>query len=826
MVDSGASTTIIQHRVYEGLRQEFPLFVGPLESSQSRLLAANKQQLKVYGEAQIECHFLDMQLPITFVVADIGVPGLLGLDSLTGQFPHCFNLKTGQLYAPGKGTLQLHKKNEAKQGRLFSVGHTCVPPGHEVVLSCRIRTQNGRKPGGTGVVEGLVTFVEETGLIVGRAVVNTSNWTVPVLVVNPGNEAIVLPPHVEVAQLSRVEFVGSVLPEGETRTNSPSYCLAPHLQSLVDKCDSDLSNEQRARVAALLHKYQDLFRADGEPLQGRTSVVKHDIPTGTHRPIKMAARRLRGDRREIEENEIKKMLDANIIEPSTSAWSAPVVLVTKKDGSTRFCVDYRKLNDVTVKDAYPLPRIDDSLEALAGCKWFSVCDLASGYWQVELSEEAKEKSAFVTKSGLFQFKVMPFGLCNAPATFERLMETVLQGLMWDRCIVYLDDVISFGSTFSSALNHLEQIFQRFRHAHLQIKAQKCSLFQKQVDFLGHVVSRDGVSCDPKKIEAVQKWPVPNTVKTVRSFLGFVGYYRRFIKDFAHNAEPLTHLTKTEVPFVWRSQCQQAFEKLRQALISAPILSYPQPGAPYILDTDASQVGLGGVLSQVQAGEERVLAYCSRTLRPSQRRYCTTKREMLAAVSMCMHFRSYLRGQPFLLRTDHASLKWLTNFKETDGMLARWFSKLSQFSAKLEHRAGRRHGNADGLSRQCQQCKRNECPIQYMDELDSQPFLSPLQEFASSEDLDLIPYETGEDWVAAIQGSSRQAQIEASLETSDIRIHQNRDPTLTMVFQWCEKGSRPNWECVTRESREVRCLWTQWAELKIKMGCCIVLFLGQ
>ena len=362
--------------------------------------------------------------------------------------------------------------------------------------------------------------------------------------------------------------------------------------------------------------------------------------------------------------------------------------MTKKDGGTRFCVDYRRLNLATVKYAYPLSCIDDTLDMLAGKRWFSTLDLASGYWQVSLSPDTRCKTAFATHSGLFQFKVMPFGLCNVLATFERLMDRVLQGLRWSRCLVYLDDIISFGTMFDDALDNLTLIFERLRSYGLQLKSTKCHLFQMSVPFLGHVVGREGLQCDPKKIEDVKSWPVPDCLMSVWQFLGFVGYYRWFISNFADMAERLVSLTGKDVPFVWRPACSTAFAGLRDALIRAPILSFPTEDGDYILDTDPSNFGLGGVLSQIQDNVECVIAYCSRALRPSQRKYCTTKREMLAAVSMCIQFCSYLRVAKFTLRTDHKSLVWLHRFKGTEGMMARWLHTLQQFQFSIIHRAGR------------------------------------------------------------------------------------------------------------------------------------------
>ena len=234
---------------------------------------------------------------------------------------------------------------------------------------------------------------------------------------------------------------------------------------------------------------------------------------------------------------------------------------------------------------------------LASKQWFSTLDLASGNWQVSLlSQEARVKTAFATHSGLFQFKVMPFGLCNAPATFERLMDRVLQGLRWSRCLVYLDDIISFGTTFLDALDNLTLIFERLRAYGLQFKSIKCHLFQTSIPFLGHIVGRLGLECDPRKIEDIKSWPVPDCLKGVRQFLGFVGYYRRFIPNFADHAAPLVALTGKDVPFVWGAACSDSFYTLRDSFIQAPIRALPTETGQYILDTDASNFGLGGVLS--------------------------------------------------------------------------------------------------------------------------------------------------------------------------------------------------------------------------------------
>ncbi|CAG2249684.1 Retrovirus-related Pol polyprotein from transposon 17.6 [Mytilus edulis] len=327
-----------------------------------------------------------------------------------------------------------------------------------------------------------------------------------------------------------------------------------------------------------------------------------------------------------------------------------------------------------------------------------------------MEPDSKAKTAFSSHKGLFQFKVLPMGCCNSAATFERLMELVLRGYQWIRCLCYLDDVIIFGPDFDSALENLRLVFERLRSANLKLKPSKCSFFQKEVSFLGHVVSEKGIGCDKSKIDSVQKWPIPRTMTEIRSFLGLAGYYRKFIPNFSEVASPLTRLTKKAVKFQWDTSCQNAFEKLKESLVSAPILAYPEGEGEFILDTDASGSGIGAVLSQIQNGEEKVISYASKTLNDAQRKYCTTRRELLAVVMFVKYFRHFLWGRHFKIRTDHASLVWLKNFKDPEGILARWLTVLDTYDFTLEHRKGSLHTNADSLSRKPhRQCQRLDCP---------------------------------------------------------------------------------------------------------------------
>ena len=651
---------------------------------------------------------------------------------------------------------------------MFTVGHCSIPPHSEAVLHCTTRTVGGRSLPPSGLLEGLTVFSENTGLVVGRTLVDPSGWKVPVLVSNFGQDTVMVEPFSEVGMIAQVSAIQPIMNKRRHTSCDPATLLE-HLQDLLERTSSDLDGVQKNQLASTLLEFVDLFPTLGSTLTGHTYAVEHNIDTGDSQPVRCAPRRMSSQKIKREETCVEEMLSGGHIEPSESPWSAPVVLMTKK-----------------------LPRIDDTLDMLAGKRWFSTLDLASGYWHVSLSPEARCKTAFATHSGLFQFRVMPFGLCNAPATFERLMDRVLQGLRWSRCLVYLDDIISFGTTFGDSLDNLMLIFERLRSYGLQLKSTKCHLFQSSVPFLGHVVGRDGLQCDPRKIEDVKSWPVPDCLKSVRQFLGFVGYYRRFIPNFADLAEPLVALTGKDVPFVWRPACVVSFTGLRDAMIRAPILAFPTETGDYVLDTDASNFGLGGVLSQIQNGVECVIAYCSRALRPSQRKYCTTKREMLAVVSMCIQFRSYLCGAKFTLHTDHKSLVWIHRFKDTEGMMARWSHTLHQFQFTIVHRAGHDHGNADGLSRAptdpCRQCTRVECPrVDTSVVVANQPFDDA--SMGDSEDDDLIPIQYSEDWIAQLDDDLSRP-VSQSGEVFNITALQKEDPTCIALLEWIRSDTFP------------------------------------
>ena len=467
---------------------------------------------------------------------------------------------------------------------------------------------------------------------------------------------------------------------------------------VIDLSHCDLSQSQKQQLQELLNRYDNVFAHPGEPL-GRTNMVKHPIRT-SGAPIRQPMHRLPASLKDTVNSQIQDMLDTGVIQPSCSPWASPVVMVKKKDGTWRFCVDYRKVNAITHHDAYPLPRIDATLDSLTGSTLFTTLDLASGYWQVELESSDKEKTAFSTTKGHFEFNVMPFGLTNAPATFQRLMECVLAGISGELCLAYLDDIIVFSATFEEHLHRLAVVLQRLQAANLKLKPAKCHFAQSKVEYLGHIISGDGIQVDPKKTTAISDYPVPADVKQLKQFLGLTNYYRKFIQNYASIAEPLHKLLrKNSGGYVWNEQCQQSFNLLKQKLVSPPILTYPDFKSPFIVATDASSIAVGGVLSQVQGGAEKVIAYWSRQLQRAERNYSTIEREALAVVASIKEFYPYLYGFPFTVVTDHNPLTSLKGLKDTGGRLTRWLMFLQQFNFDLKYKQGSKHTNADALSRQ-------------------------------------------------------------------------------------------------------------------------------
>ena len=473
--------------------------------------------------------------------------------------------------------------------------------------------------------------------------------------------------------------------------------LPDHLKDLYDKSQKNLTEDQKFQLKMLLIDFRDTFAKHDLDL-GHFTEIQHIIPLIENaRPIKEKMRRTPLNFEKEEEKTLKAMLDAGVIQPSCSPWASAPVLVRKKEGGVRWCLDYRQLNDLTIKDQYPLPLISQCYDTLQGNVYMSTLDMAAGYWQIGIAPEDREKTAFITKYGLFEHVRMSMGLCNAPSTFQRAMNLVLRGLTWKTVLAFLDDVLVLGRSFEEHLENLREVLYRFQNHNLKLKPRKCSLFQTEIKFLGRIVSGSTVSVDPASIECVKDWPTPNCTKEVESFLGFANYNREHVPNLAQLAEPLYAITGKK-PFVWKEEHTLAFEKIKDALTRPVALSLPTPDDPFVLDVDASNVAVGAQLSQIRDGVEVPVSYGSKSLTATQRRYCATRKELLARIVFTRQYRHYLLGRPFTIRTDHSSLVWLTRFRNLSGQLARWMEELQQYAMQIVHRPGVKHQNSDALSR--------------------------------------------------------------------------------------------------------------------------------
>lgn len=464
-----------------------------------------------------------------------------------------------------------------------------------------------------------------------------------------------------------------------------------------------LNQEEGDSILAICKDYNDIFHLPKDILT-TTTTLKHEIPTTSDVPIHTKTYRYPKVHEAEVEKQINKMLNDKIIEPSSSPYSSPIWIVPKKRDSSgkrkwRLVVDYRNLNAVTVGDSYPLPLIDNILDQLGNSIYFSTLDLASGFHQMEMSEKDKHKTAFSVPSGHYQFKRMPFGLKNAPSSFQRLMNIVLSGLQSTKCFVYLDDIVVYGSSLEEHNSKLVSVFNQLRRHNLKLQPDKCEFLHKEIAYLGHIISDNGVKPNPDKVKAIVKIPTPKTQKDVKSFVSLASYYRKFIPNFSSIAKPLTGLLKKErTTFNWTTQCETSFLKLKEALTSEPLLIYPNYDRPFVLTTDASNESIGAVLSQDYNGKDSPICYYSRTLNKAEVNYSVIERELLAIVDACKKFRHYLYGRRFSVRTDHRPLVYLNNCKDPSSRLVRWRLKLMDFDYDIVYKKGILNSNADALSR--------------------------------------------------------------------------------------------------------------------------------
>ena len=695
LVDSGSELNIIKEDVLKDtLNVNYNQVFSLTGISKDSILTKGSTEIR-FGEVRGTFNVVDKNFPIYW-------DGILGVEFLNQHRAKlCFD----------ENVLSLKRSKKYPFEDNYSIE---LPPrsGTRVklhVLNSKIKEGYIRRiPAGPGV-------------FLGQCLASNNNGIAEVIAYNCTSVKIklIMPPvfmeHVEVpdgpisvksptTQFKQNHHVFNIQVD-DSQTSPPSKILTEEdrVEKILEMMDLEsLNDEEKRSVEQLVKKYPHQFFIPGDKL-GETNKATHKINLTDDIPINIRQYRQPPDYRQEIQRQVDELLADGIIQHSESPYNFPVLLVPKKpgpDGKKKFrlVIDYRKLNEKTIVDAFPLPLISDILDQVGNAAYFSTLDMRSGFMQVPLDPKDRHKSAFSTPWGHYEFRRMSFGLSNSPPTFQRLMNNVLMGLNGLELAVFIDDIVVYASSLEEHFQKMDRLMQRIKDANLSLSPEKCFFLRKEVTYLGHRISSEGVSPCPDKLKAVANFPVPKTKKNVKQALGLFSYYRKFIQNFALIAKPLTNLLKEQVVFKWGAQEEQAFAKLKTLLCTPPILQYPDFSKRFIVTCDASDFATGAVLSQGKIGSDLPIAYASRTLTSAEMNYTTTEKELLAMVYATEMFRQYLYGRSFTFVTDHKALVWLNNVKDPVSRLMRWKIKLSEFDYEVIHKSGKRNVNADALSR--------------------------------------------------------------------------------------------------------------------------------
>ena len=688
IIDSGAGVSVMDLGTFESLK-----LTEEIKTSQSTLRDASGNAMNILGVAKIRVHVIgtDKIFDQDFnILNDRSYRSvIMGRDLMRKFRSVTFDFENDVIFLDGQKIKGLSAPNRKVTVR--STTDLSVPARTEQILHVF---------GARDV--GLVTsdfqpkrFTDRRKLYTSKALVNPNvEGSFYVTVVNTSNKALTIKKRQILGYLQKPDEIVAKI----------------NIEDIVNKSDIDLelietakrstnlTPDQQKRLHDLLSEYKMIF-ASNPKNPSRTELLEHRIITNTERPIYIKPRRIPLAWEKDVNSQIEEMLKNKVIRPSKSPWNAPILLVKKKDNSTRFVCDFRGLNDITKKDTYPLPQVKDVIDKMLGMKYWTTLDAASAYWSIPMCEDDKEKTAFSVPRGKYEFEVMTYGLCNAGASYQRLINMVLSGLPPDRVLAYIDDVVIFSRTFDEHICLLGRVFQAMATSGISLKLSKCVFAAPRVDYLGYVLSCDGVKPQSRLTEAIENFATPNTKKEVRRFLGMAGFYRDFISNFSEIASPLNNLTKENVVFHWSTECNIAFITLKQALISAPVLAFPDPNQEFLVEVDASKNAVGGVLSQYQ-GDQSIhpVAYYSTSLTEAQKNWSPYTLEAYAIVMAVRHWDTYLAGSKFTIFSDHNPLVSLQKKKNPKGKLARWISELEGYNFTVKYVTGKSNEKADSLSR--------------------------------------------------------------------------------------------------------------------------------
>lgn len=873
LVDTGASVCIMSKKVYESIDESAR---PPLEKSRCRIFNASGQQMSMMGKASFPFTVGDKTTMVDFQVTE--VPG----ESLILSFNWLKDMG---------GTLDTKKDyimlDDVKVpcfilDGLPSISRVVIPtkielePLTEYEIDGKIIQSSGKiRPKSDSTIPMMMEpyshFIERNGVVPTAGTTMNGETTMRMRVFNANTHKVTLHKNSICGFIKPVNVVATVYDanedveetdqtsdnkeENDHKTDFDLTDVPEHVRNTFNEACVHLTMKQRERLKDMLIRFVDTFSRNDLDV-GHTALAKHIIKIKQDvQPIKQKLRPHPLHYQEEIDRQVEELLEKGYIQRSNSPWSSNVLLVQKKDKTYRMCIDYRKLNAVTILDAHPIPPISQTIDALAQAKFFCALDLSAGYMNVPMDPESRSKTAFVTRSGLYEWTRMSFGLVNAPSTFQRLMEYVLHNCHWSIAMVYLDDILVYGKTVEETMNNLEEVLLRLEKANLKLKPSKCHLFKKEVLYLGYIIGRGEVKTNPDKIRDIKDFEPPRNDKELRRFLGLTNYYRKFVYSYAEIASPLNKLLNKDVPYEWKEQQQKAFESLKEKLITAPILTLPStsPKDRYILTTDASLHTIGAVLSQLQHDPddpskpptEKVIAYSSKMMSKCERNYCITRKELLSIVYHVNHFRMYLLGtEKFLIKSDHKCLKSLINFKDVSSQLARWLELLSQFNYEIEFVPGTKIKQADFMSRcpgklcicdyECSDpCSEDyvskPCSFRPHDEVVRQLILEEKEEdtidvlndeFVSVVEVDEEQVEEeqeSDDHFETTKKDNKEQEIVYPWTYDSLKETQNSDKDIGIVIEALANNQKPIFDDIAPCSEVTKALLAQWKSLFLHEG---------
>jgi hypothetical protein len=684
-----------------------------------------------------------------------------------------------------------------------------IPARTEITIEAKV----SRIKSNHGMLIEPIASVNQIGLLVAKSVVKVSDSKVFITIMNPQEIPVTMKTNKPIASISSVD-INSIEPIDQIQNHKPTdnsinatsinndefevnlphptdYNLAPDFK--FDLSKSPINDTEKARLLKLLQKHKKAFATDLTNI-GKAKGYEHKIDTYPDAtPVTLPFYRTGPAEKAEIERQTNLLLEHDLIQPTASHWHSPVVLCKKKNGEWRFAIDYRQLNKRTIPQSFPLPRMSDVSDMIGQNKAtiFSCLDLGNAYWQTPLDPETAYKSSFITHQGVFTWKRLPFGLQGSPASWQSLMADVFRNLNWKCLLVYVDDLIIMSKDFEEHLQHLDMVLERLTQSGLTAKPAKCQWALPSVKYLGNIFSKEGLEIDPDKVEAVRSYPKPTNQTEVRSFLGLTNFLKKFVKDYSRIVSPLNQLLNKETPFVWTDAHDQAFCSLRQKLIEAPILAYPNFEKTFHLTTDASGHAIGYVLSQLDdQGRDHPIAYSGRALRGNERHWTVTEQECLAVIEGIRDFKEYLSHQPFKIFTDHQALVWLLNTSHKTARLHRWSLEIQSFTFDITHTPGRHNLIADALSRRSYDVM--ALHSQKINSVPSPPSSTSTQNDSAERIEVTFEYDNSSKnpEILTVETDDSQSTAEVT-HTSNIGTHQRKCPEMSPIIDFLENGILPD-----------------------------------